>query len=140
MTPVTPGCQPVPSDVLRPTALMDDAEADMLAFMGLPDQHRAKIFPTTPLDRLDRRSALHQCCRYPAKWAAVITLVGALPLEQTENLAMQRQETNVETLALPGAHLRGQLATLRQRDEAQPRPGAPTGSVPTRLLGQDAGL
>ena len=33
--------------------LMDDAEADVLAYMGFPAQHRAKIHSTNPLERLN---------------------------------------------------------------------------------------
>jgi transposase-like protein len=31
-------------------ALMDDAETDVLAYMGFPAQHRAKLHSTNPLD------------------------------------------------------------------------------------------
>jgi transposase-like protein len=34
-------------------ALMDDAEADVLASMGFPAQHRAKIHSTNPIERLN---------------------------------------------------------------------------------------
>ena len=34
-------------------ALMDDAEADMLAYMGFPVQHRAKLHSTNPLEHLN---------------------------------------------------------------------------------------
>ena len=34
-------------------ALMDDAEADVLAYMGFPVQHRAKLHSTNPLERLN---------------------------------------------------------------------------------------
>ena len=34
-------------------ALMDDAEADVLAYMGFPAQHRAKLHSTNPLERLN---------------------------------------------------------------------------------------
>ena len=33
--------------------LMDDAEADVLAYMGFPAQHRAKLHSTNPLERLN---------------------------------------------------------------------------------------
>jgi transposase-like protein len=32
---------------------MDDAEADVLAYMGFPAQHRTKIHSTNPLERLN---------------------------------------------------------------------------------------
>jgi transposase-like protein len=34
-------------------ALMDNAEADVLAYMGFPAQHRTKIHSTNPLERLN---------------------------------------------------------------------------------------
>src|SRR5258705_5545950 len=39
--------------VAKLAALMDDAEADVLAYMGFPAQHRAKIHSTNPLERLN---------------------------------------------------------------------------------------
>src|SRR4051812_27272590 len=46
------------ADQLRPklpklAALMDQAEADVLAYMGFPAQHRTKLHSTNPLERLN---------------------------------------------------------------------------------------
>jgi putative transposase len=35
-------------------ALMDDAEADVLAYMGFPTPHRAQLCSTKPLERLNK--------------------------------------------------------------------------------------
>ena len=56
MQPASSGAQV--ADQLRPrvpklAALMDDAEADVLAFMTFPKEHRAKIHSTNPLERLN---------------------------------------------------------------------------------------
>ena len=39
--------------VPRLATLMDDAEVDVLAYMGFPVQHRVKLHSTNPLERLN---------------------------------------------------------------------------------------
>ena len=94
------------ADQLRPrvsklAALMDDAEADVLAYMGFPAQHRAKIHSTNPLERLNgeikRRSDVVGI--FPNE-AAVTRLIGALLLEQNDEWAVQRARyMTLETIA-----------------------------------------
>src|ERR1700756_1036106 len=81
--------------------LMDDAEADVLAYMGFPAQHRTKIHSTNPLERLNgeikRRSEVVGI--FPNE-AAVIRLIGALLLEQNDEWAVQRARyMTLETIA-----------------------------------------
>ena len=82
-------------------ALMDDAEADVLAYMDFPVQHRAKLHSTNPLERLNgeikRRSEVVGI--FPNE-AAVTRLIGALLLEQNDEWAVQRARyMSLETIA-----------------------------------------
>jgi len=84
------------ADQLRPKArslaeLMDEAEADVLAYMSFPREHRAKLHSTNPLERLNgeikRRTNVVGI--FPNE-AAITRLVGAILLEQNDEWAVQR--------------------------------------------------
>jgi transposase-like protein len=82
-------------------ALMDTAEADVLAFMAFPREHRAKIHSTNPLERLNgeikRRTEVVGI--FPNE-AAIVRLVGAILLEQNDEWAVQRRYMSLETLSV----------------------------------------
>ena len=82
-------------------ALLDAAEADVLAYMGFPAAHRAKIHSTNPLERLNkeikRRSDVVGI--FPND-DAITRLIGALLLEQNDEWAVQRERyMSLETIA-----------------------------------------
>jgi putative transposase len=94
------------ADQLRPkvqklAALMDDAEADVLAFMSFPKDHRVKIHSTNPIERLigeiKRRTEVVGI--FPNE-DAITRLVGAILLEQNDEWAVQRgRYMSLETIA-----------------------------------------
>src|SRR3989442_15303333 len=94
------------ADQIRPkvaklAALMDEAEADVLAFMSFPKDHRPKIHSTNPLERLNgeikRRTEVVGI--FPNE-DAITRLVGAILLEQNDEWAVQRARyMTLETIA-----------------------------------------
>jgi putative transposase len=94
------------ADQLRPklpklAALMDDAEADVLAYMTFPTAHRSKLHSTNPIERLNceikRRTEVVGI--FPNE-AAITRLVGAILMEQSEEWSVQRARyMTLETMA-----------------------------------------
>jgi transposase-like protein len=94
------------ADQLRPklpklATLMDDSEADVLAYMSFPAAHRTKLHSTNPIERLNgeikRRTEVVGI--FPNE-AAITRLVGAILLEQNDEWAVQRARyMTLETIA-----------------------------------------
>ena len=87
------------ADQLRPklpklATLMDTAETDVLAYMGFPAAHRAKLHPTNPLGRLNgeikRRT---EVVGIVPDEPSIRRLVGAILLEQNDEWTVERGRT-----------------------------------------------
>jgi transposase-like protein len=80
---------------------MDAAEHDVLAYMGFPAAHRAKLHSTNPIERLNgeikRRTDVVGI--FPNE-QAITRLIGAILMEQSEEWAVQRARyMTLETMA-----------------------------------------
>jgi len=94
------------ADQLRPrvpklAAMMDEAEADVLAYMSFPAAHRPKLHSTNPIERLNgeikRRTEVVGI--FPNE-DAITRLIGAILLEQNDEWAVQRgRYMSLETIA-----------------------------------------
>jgi transposase-like protein len=94
------------ADQLRPrvpklAAMMDEAEADVLAYMSFPAAHRPKLHSTNPIERLNgeikRRTEVVGI--FPNE-DAIVRLIGAILLEQNDEWAVQRARyMSLETIA-----------------------------------------
>ena len=92
-------------------ALMDQAEPDVLAYRSFPATHRVKLHSTNPLERLNGeiKRRIDVVGIFPNE-AAITRLVGAMPVEQNDEWAVQRarymtRETMTEILEPPAMTL-----------------------------------
>ena len=92
------------ADQLRPrwpklAAFMDDSEHDVLAYMGFPAQHRAKLHSTNPLERLNKevKRRADVVGIFPSE-ASILRLIGAVLLEANDEWQLQRRYMQVEAM------------------------------------------
>jgi transposase-like protein len=93
------------ADQLRPrwpklSALMDESEHDVLAYMAFPAQHRAKLHSTNPLERLNKevKRRADVVGIFPGE-ASITRLIGAVPLEQNDEWQTDRRYMQLEGMA-----------------------------------------
>ena len=81
-------------------ALMGASREDVLAYMDYPKEHWAQIASTNPLERVDKeiKRRADVVGIFPND-EAVIRLVGALMLEQSDEWAVSRRYFSLESLA-----------------------------------------
>ncbi len=93
------------ADQLRPrwpklAGLMDDSEPDVLAYMGFPAQHRAKLHSTNPLERLNKevKRRADVVGIFPGE-ASITRLIGAVLLEANDEWQLRHRYMQVEAMA-----------------------------------------
>jgi putative transposase len=93
------------ADQLRPrwprlAGLMDESEPDVLAYMGFPAQHRAKLHSTNPLERLNKevKRRADVVGIFPGE-ASIVRLIGAVLLEANDEWQLQHRYMQVEAMA-----------------------------------------
>ena len=136
------------ADSLRPrfeklALLMDDAEADVLAFMTFPSEHHTRIHSTNPLERVNKeiKRRTNVVGIFPNE-AAILRLVGAVLIEQNGEWGAAPRDMMLETVAplgdavdvTPPANACGVTERFKPQGPAtcpEPRPGIQPG--PLRL-------
>jgi transposase-like protein len=79
---------------------MDDAEADVLAYMAFPAQHRTKLHSTNPLERLNKevKRRADVVGIFPTE-DSIVRLIGAVLLEANDEWQLQHRYMQVEAMA-----------------------------------------
>jgi putative transposase len=94
-------------------ALMDESEADVLAYMSFPSQHRTKLHSTNPLERLNKevKRRADVVGIFPNE-DAIIRLIGAVLFEQNDEWLGQHRYMQVEAFAQIDATERDPLLSI----------------------------
>jgi transposase-like protein len=79
---------------------MDNAEADVLAYMAFPAQHRTKLHSTNPLERLNKevKRRADVVGIFPNE-DSIVRLIGAVLLEANDEWQLQHRYMQVEAMA-----------------------------------------
>src|ERR1700733_8853616 len=81
-------------------AFIDESEADVLAHMDFPTQHRTKIHSTNPLERLNKevKRRADVVGIFPNE-GAIVRLIGAVLLEANDEWQLQHRYMQTEAMA-----------------------------------------
>ena len=79
---------------------MDNSEHDVLAYMGFPEQHRAKLHSTNPLERRNKevKRRADVVGIFPSE-QSILRLIGAVLLEQNDEWQLQHRYMQVEGMS-----------------------------------------
>ena len=82
-------------------AMMDEAEADVIAFMAFPKSHWPKLHSTNPIERLNKevKRRADVVGIFPNE-ASITRLVGAILLEQNDEWQLQHRYMTLETMTV----------------------------------------
>ena len=93
------------ADQLRPrwprlSGLMDESEADVLAYTAFPAQHRTKLHSTNPLERLNKevKRRADVVGIFPGE-PSIVRLIGAVLLEANDEWQLRHRYMQVEAMA-----------------------------------------
>ena len=93
------------ADQLRPkwprlAAFIDESEADVLAHMTFPSQHRGKIHSTNPIERVNKevKRRADVVGIFPNE-GSIIRLIGAVLLEANDEWQIQHRYMQTEPMA-----------------------------------------
>ena len=107
--------QPTVPKVCR---LLEDAEADLLAFYAFPTEHWPKLRSTNPLERVNREIGRRSDVVgiFPND-ASAIRLAGALLIEQNDEWLVCRRYLSAESMALLNAVKTEETHTHQEKKE-----------------------